>query len=164
VSEGAEKTHEHRPLRGYSVLTGTFLAAFGGSLLAARRAGHELPERYSPLDIATVGVATHKLSRRITKDKVTGALRSPFTEDPEPAGRGEVEEKPRGTGLQRAIGELLVCPYCVGNWVAAAFGVGLVTAPRFTRLVAFIYTTQATSDFLQLAYLGAERRAAGAAG
>jgi hypothetical protein len=159
VSELVDPSHQHRPLRGYSVLTAIFLTAFGGSLVGARRAGRELPDRYSPLDIVTTGVATHKLSRRITKDKVTGALRSPFTENPRPAGHGEVAEEPRGTGLRRAIGELLVCPYCVGNWVAAGFGVGLVTAPRFTRLIAFIYTAQAASDFLQLAYVGAEKRA-----
>jgi hypothetical protein len=159
VSEDAEARHHHRPLRGYSVLSGVFLTAFAGSLLGLRRAGHELPERYSVLDVVTAGVATHKLSRRVTKDKVTGGLRAPFTKNPEPVGHGEVEEEPRGTGLQLAVGELLVCPYCVGNWIAAGFGVGMVAAPRFTRLIAYIYTAETLSDFLQLGYVAAEKRA-----
>jgi len=159
VSEGSEYSHQHRPLRGYSTLTGIFVTTFAGSLVVARRAGHELPERYSPLDVVLTGVATHKISRLITKDKVTSFLRAPFTRYQEPGGHGEVEEEPRGSGVQLATGELLVCPYCVGQWVAAGFAVGMVAAPRLTRLVAYIYTAETVSDFLQLGYLAAEERA-----
>jgi hypothetical protein len=151
--------HEHRPLRGYAVLTSAFGIAIAGSLLASRRAGRELPERYAPLDIFTAGVATHKLSRLISKDKVTSFLRAPFVRYEEGAGHGEVSEEPRGTGLRLATGELLVCPYCLGQWVAAGFAVGMVAAPRFTRLVAYAYTAETVSDFLQLGYLAAEERA-----
>lgn len=65
---------------------------------------------------------------------------------------------PRGSGLRLATGELLVCPYCIGQWVASGFGVGLVAAPRLTRLIALIYSAEAVSDFLQLGYLAAEER------
>jgi hypothetical protein len=126
--------------------------------LASRRAGHRLPERYGPLDIVTAGVATHKLSRRLTKDKVTGFLRAPFVRYQEATGHGEVSEAPRGTGLRLAIGELLVCPYCVGQWIAAGFAAGMIAAPRFTRMVAYVYTAETISDFLQLAYHAAEQR------
>jgi hypothetical protein len=148
--------HEHRPLAGYSVLTTTFFTAFASSLVAAQRSRGSLPARYSPWDVVTTAAATHKLSRLIAKDKVTSFARAPFVHYQEPAGHGEVEEEARGTGLQLAIGELLVCPYCLGQWVAAAFGVGLVGAPRFTRLIAFIYTAETVADFLQLAYKAAE--------
>lgn len=151
--------HEHRPLAGYSVLTATFAVAFAGSLFAARRAGRDMPEQLGPWDLVTAGVATHKLSRLITKDKVTSFVRAPFVRYEESAGRGELNEKPRGSGLRRAAGELLVCPYCVGNWIASGFGVGMVAAPRYTRLIAFIYTAETVSDFLQLAYRAAEDRA-----
>ena len=151
--------HEHRPLASYSVLTATFGVAVTGGLVAAHRHRGELPERYSALDIATVGIATHKLSRLITKDKVTAFIRAPFTRFQEKSGHGEVEEEPRGDGLRYAIGELLVCPYCISQWVVGAFGVGMIAAPRFTRLIAFAYTAQTASDFLQLAYLAAEERA-----
>lgn len=151
--------HEHRPLASYSVLTGIFTAAFGGGMVAAHRRRGELPERYTPLDIVTVGIATHKISRLITKDKVTAFLRAPFTRFQENAGHGEVEEEPRGDGLRYVTGELLVCPYCVSQWVVGAFGIGMVAAPRATRMVAFLYTAQTAADFLQLAYLAAEERA-----
>jgi len=43
--------------------------------------------------------------------------------------------------------------------VSAGFAVGLVYAPRATRLVATVYTAEAISDFLQLAYKAGENRA-----
>ena len=159
MSAAAGYSHEHRPLRGYAVLTTTFATAFAGSLLPSRRAGRELPERYAALDIVTAGIATHKLSRLISKDKVTSFLRAPFVRYREGSGQGEVDEEPRGTGLRHATGELLVCPYCLGQWVAAGFAVGMVAAPRFTRMVAYLYTAETVSDFLQLGYLAAEERA-----
>ena len=104
------------------------------------------------------GVATHKLSRLITQDKITGALRAPFTRFQEKSGHGEVEEAARGRGLRYAIGELLVCPYCVAQWVAAAFTLGYVFAPRTTRLLAGMWTVHAIADAAQLAYSAAEDR------
>jgi hypothetical protein len=161
--EGSDPTegyaHEHRPLKGYATLTTTFTVAFAGSLIASRRAGKELPARYSPWDVITAGVATHKLSRLIAKDKVTSFLRAPFTRYREGAGHGELEEEARGTGLRLATGELLLCPYCLGQWIASGFAVGMVAAPRFTRMAAYIFTAETISDFLQLGYLAAEKRA-----
>jgi hypothetical protein len=148
--------HEHRPLAGYSALSALFGVAFVGGLVAAYRRRGELPERYGPWDLLTVGVATHKLSRSITKDRVTSFLRAPFVSYGEPDGHGEVSEQPRGTGLRLATGELLICPYCIGHWIAATFGVGMVANPRLARLIAFVFAAEATSDFLQLAYLAAE--------
>ncbi len=144
---------EHRPLGGYAVLSGVFAAALAGGLVAARG---PLPARLEPYDIVLGGVATHKLSRLIAKDKVTSVLRAPFTRFQDSAGHGELDEQPRGRGLRFATGELLVCPYCIAQWIAAGFTVGFVHAPRVTRLVAAMSTMHAVSDALQLAYSAAE--------
>lgn len=145
------------PLAGYAALTGAFGTLFAGSLLAARARGHRLPERVTAGDVVLMGIATHKLTRLIAKDRVTSFLRAPFTEFQESAGHGEVEEKARGTGLQRAIGELVTCPYCLGQWVAGGFAVGYVSAPRLTRLLAAMWTAEAIADAAQLAYSAAEQ-------
>jgi hypothetical protein len=145
-------THEHRPLTGYSALTAIFAVAFAGGLATAHRRRGGLPSSYRVSDVVMAGIATHKLTRRITKDKVTAIFRAPFVRFVEPDGHGEVHEEPRGEGLRLAIGELVVCPYCLGQWVTAGFGVGMVGAPEATRLVSFMYTAEAISDFLQLAY------------
>ena len=86
-------------------------------------------------------------------------MRAPFVRFEETSGHGEVSEEPRGDGFRYVTGELLVCPYCVSQWVVGAFGTGLVAAPRLTRLIAAVYTAEAVSDILQLAYLAAEERA-----
>ena len=158
IADGYAPPGEYRPLGGYTILTGIFGAGLGGALLAAKRSGRGLPERYSAGDIVLTGLATHKLSRLLTKDKVTAFVRAPFTEFQESSGHGEVEEKARGRGLRLALGELLVCPYCIAQWVAGAFMVGHVFAPRVTRLLTAMWSAHATADAVQLAYSAAEKR------
>jgi hypothetical protein len=146
----------HRPLLGYAVLTAIFGAGLTGGLAVARRSGHPLPERLAVQDVLMAGIATHKVSRLITKDKIMSAVRAPFTRFQEKAGHGELEEAARGRGLRYAIGELLVCPYCMAQWVAGAFALGYVFAPRVTRLLAAMWTVHAIADAAQLAYGAAE--------
>jgi hypothetical protein len=147
---------EERPLAAYGALSSAFGVALTASLVALARSGR-LPERLETRDLLLAGVATHKLSRLIAKDKVTSFLRAPFTRYQKDSGQGEVEEEPRGEGLQRALGELLSCPYCLAQWVGAAFICGLVASPKPTRLVAGVYVAETISDFLQAAYRAAEQ-------
>jgi hypothetical protein len=88
---------------------------------------------------------------------VTSGIRAPFTQYQDDAGPGEVSEQPRGRGLRRAIGELLVCPYCLGMWTSAAFVAGLLVAPRLTRWLAAVLAIFFGSDVLQIAYKKAEQ-------
>lgn len=148
---------QERPLGSYAILTGAYAGGLVGSLAilgALRR--EELPERFSTADVLLVGIASHKLSRLIAKDKVTSFIRAPFTRFQESSGHGEVEEEPCGHGLRLAVGELLVCPYCLAQWVATGLTLGLLTAPRYTRLLGTIFVAHTVSDFLQVAYRAAE--------
>jgi Protein of unknown function (DUF1360) len=142
---------ERGPLASYAGFIVAYNAALAGALLSARVLGRELPVP-APGDVVLFGVATHKLSSLLTKDKVTAALRVPFTEFQAKGGPAEVEERPRGHGLRRAVGELVTCPYCLDQWVAAAFTAGSVFAPRASRLVASVFASVALADFLQLGY------------
>jgi Protein of unknown function (DUF1360) len=152
---------ERPPLFSYAALMGIFHALFVGALVAAARRGRELPVRVGGADLVTIGVASHKLSRLISKDKVTSPLRAPFTEFEESGGPGEVEESARGRGARKAIGELLICPYCLGLWIVSAFAIGLLFAPRLTRFLAAIFSALTISDFLQIAYKAAEEKGLG---
>jgi hypothetical protein len=143
------------------MLAGLFNAAIAAGVAGARRGGHELPERIDGRDLVLAGVATHKLSRLIAKDKITAFARGPFTEFEEPGGPAEVEERARGEGMRRTIGELLVCPYCLGMWISGGLHLGLVVAPRATRFAASVLTGLTISDFLQIAYKAAEDRGLG---
>jgi uncharacterized protein DUF1360 len=144
--------HEHKPLLGYAALTAAFNGLAAAYVVQHRRSGRRWPQRFPAGDLALMAGATFKLSRLIAKDKVTSVLRSPFTRYKGDAGPSEVEEEARGTGLQLAIGELLVCPYCVGQWVAAAFVGGYARDPDATRAAAAVFALLAASDFLQQAW------------
>jgi Protein of unknown function (DUF1360) len=148
---------EERPLASYAVLMGAFGVLLTGALGVAKATGREV-DRPGALDIVLAGLATQKVSRLLAKDKVTSFIRAPFTRYQEPSGHGELSEEPRGTGMRYAIGELLVCPYCLAQWVAAGFGVGWVYAPRTTRLLAALWSAQSAADAAQLAYSAAEQR------
>lgn len=152
---------ERPPLASYAVTMGVFNSIFGTALLIARARGRQLPERVGTADVLAIGVASHKLSRLIAKDKVTSPLRAPFTTLEGEGGPAELSESPRGSGARKAIGDLLVCPYCLGLWVVAAFAIGLLFAPRLTRFVAAAFSALTISDFLQIAYKAAEEKGLG---
>lgn len=148
----------HVPLRDYAGLVAGFNVLLAAGLAVAERRGRGLPERPGLADVVLISVATHKLSRLITKDRVTAFARAPFTRYEQSAGHGEVEEHARGHGLRRTLGELLVCPFCAAQWVAGGFVVGLAAAPRVTRLLAVMFTATAAADFLHLGYVAAQKR------
>jgi hypothetical protein len=137
------------PLAGYTAAMLTFAAGLGVVLFGVARRARWQP---SILDVALLGVATHKLSRIVTKDFVTAPLRAPFTQRHETEGAGEVHDEPRGSGLQSSIGYLLTCPYCVGPWFATGLSGLLAWRPVPTRFVLRMLTAVAISDFLHLAY------------
>lgn len=98
--------NEERPLTAYVILVGLFNAVFAGFLLLLRRSRRDLPVRIAPGDLVLLAVSTHKLSRLLTRDWVTSFYRAPFTTYKGGAGGPEVNEEPRGHGMQRALGEL----------------------------------------------------------
>lgn len=149
-SQGEDR--EGHPLGGYATLMGTFAAGAGGFAAWMARSQREFPEGFDARDLALMTVATHKASRLLAKDRVTQPLRAPFTSFQEDAGAGEVEERARGRGLRRALGELLVCPYCLGMWIATLLAVGMTLAPRQARWVASVLSVHSGADLLQVAH------------
>ena len=139
---------DEMPLASYATLLGIYNTAFAALLLAANNSKRQLPERVGYADLVLLGVATYELSRIIAKDRVTSPLRAPFTEYEKAAGASEVKEKVRGEGMQRAVGDLVTCPYCLSPWVAAALVFGLVFRPRATRLVMGTFAAAAISGLL----------------
>jgi hypothetical protein len=157
---GYAEPAERPPLGSFAALTTLFNAGFGAALVTAGRR-RRLPEKVGAGDVLLIGTASHKLSRLIAKDKVTAFVRAPFTEYEGEAGPGELQESVRGQGLRSAVGELISCPYCLGLWAAAGMHLGLIWAPRTTRVVASTMTALTISDFLQIAYKYAEDKGLG---
>jgi hypothetical protein len=148
---------EERPLRNYAAFMTVYVGAVGVAALVGRRRGVRLPERIGAGDLALMAVATHRVSRLLAKDSITAPVRAPFTRYVEPAGAGEVNEEVRGTGWRHAIGELVACPFCLGQWIGTAFVAGFLFAPRATRVVAGVFGVVAASDALQFGYAALQK-------
>jgi hypothetical protein len=134
---------EERPLPEYAGLTVAFGGVLGGFLLLAHR---RLPERIGFGDVVRIGLASYKLGRLVAKDEVTSWVRAPVTRD-------EDATEPKPYGVERALGELVTCPYCIGVWAASGLSYALVLFPRETRLVTTIFGSQAVADFLNAAFV-----------
>jgi hypothetical protein len=147
-----------RPLSSYASVIAVFastVAAAGGLAWAT---GRRLPAHVSPWDVFLLAVGTHKLSRTISKASVTAPLRAPFTQYSGSGGPAEVREEVRTSGrIRHSIGELITCPFCLDVWTATGLSIGLVFAPRLTRLATSAFTALTGADFLQLAYARAQQ-------
>ena len=119
-------------------------------LAAALRRRRRQVRPLTPLNLVLYALATEHISRVIAKDSVSAPLRVPFTVFKEPAGEGEVNEEVIGHGAQHAIGELLTCPFCLGQWVATALVAGTVAAPTLTTAIVSVSALARASDYLQL--------------
>ncbi|CAL9357278.1 hypothetical protein SUDANB58_00583 [Streptomyces sp. enrichment culture] len=152
---------EEAPLWGYAALTTTFATGVGLFAVLARRRGVRLPEGVPPWDMALLGAATFKASRLLSKDKVTSFIRAPFTRRERDSEANEVMDVSRGSGLRRAVGDLVSCPFCTSAWVAGGLVGTYATAPRAARLVCAGLTAVTVADWLQYAWSLTEQKAEG---
>jgi hypothetical protein len=150
---------EDRPLGAYLALIGLFHLGFALFLLVTKSSNRSLPQRVRLGDIVLFGAATHKLSYLLSNEAVTSSIRAPFTEYQEMQSPSHVEEQARGTGPRKAVGELLICVFCVGHWIAAFLAYGLVLAPALTRFVAAIFAMVTVSDYLTQVYMAVMKKA-----
>jgi Protein of unknown function (DUF1360) len=145
---------------GHAFLTTIYNGSVAAFVVAQRRSGRGFPERVPAGDLALLSIGTYKLSRLIAKDRVMSFARAPFTRlQGESERPGEVSEEPRGAGVQHAIGELLVCPYCLGQWIGTAFLLTYVREPRAARTIATALAIVAGSDLLQETWVAVDKRA-----
>lgn len=140
------------PLPGYAGSLLAFAAAVAAVGTAGRATGRGLPERYDLADVALGALATHKFTRLLSKGSVTSPLRAAFTEFDEPAGSAELNEQARGGRFRHTVGELLTCPFCLGQWVGTGYVAGLGMAPRPTRAWAAVFAVTGISDLLHQLY------------
>lgn len=155
-----DRSSDITELPSQAKVAGVYNVMLLGILLAARTSGR-LPDLIAIYDFVLVALATHKLSRLISKDRFNAPFRAPFVEHRGEAGAGEVDEVPRGDGLRRTLGLLATEPACTGPWVAPLLTLGIVRAPRTTRFASSIFAAITVSDFLHRVYdllKGANRR------
>jgi len=150
-----ESDDEH--LEGYAGVVIVYGLVSSGLLALAVR--HDrLPERVPLADLLLFGVASHKVARTVTKDRVTRPLRAPFTLPVGAGGPAEVIEKPRRGAVRGVVGELLSCPFCVGQWISTGFVFGSFFAPRPIRAVASVFAVRAAADWMQFGYAALQQQ------
>jgi Protein of unknown function (DUF1360) len=102
--------------------------------------------------VVLLGLGTFKLSRLVTKEKVLQPVREPFVEHTSTGAGSEVESEPSGSGVRRAVGELLTCPFCISVWIATVLIAAFSIAPRAARLAAAGLAAVVVADTTQYAY------------
>lgn len=140
------------PLGSYALLMGVYGSALAGYFAWRGGRGAKAFPRLGMEDVALFGLATHKITRIVARDFVTAPLRAPFVRYENKERASEVNESSRGTGLQKAVGDLVSCTFCLGPWVAGALACLHAVRPRETRLVASIFALTTLSDFLHRSY------------
>ena len=143
----AYRGDEPRPLGSFLGLIGVYVAVVGLAAGLATR-WRRWPERIPWSDLALGTVATHQAAMLVSKDTVVAPLRAPFTRFEGPAGEGKLNESVRGTGVRKAVGELVTCPFCLGQWFATFWAIGFVFAPRPTRIAAAALTATSGASWL----------------
>jgi Protein of unknown function (DUF1360) len=147
-------------MSGHAFLTTVYNGSVAAFVIAQRRSGRELPERVPASDLVLLSIGTYKLSRLIAKDRIMSFARAPFTRFQGESDRpGEVSEEPRGGGLQHVFGELLVCPYCLSQWIGTGFLITYLREPRLARTIAAAFAIVAGSDLLQETWVAVDKRA-----
>jgi hypothetical protein len=132
------------PYGSYAVIASVFLGGIATVAAVARRA-----PAGTALDLVALSAATFKASRTLSRERVASFVRQPFVEGDADSGEGE---QPTGEGIQRALGELVTCPRCIGAWTAAALASSQVVAPRFGRLLTWSLGAAGANDFLHAGF------------
>ena len=101
-----------------------------------------------PFDLVLLSLSAFRAGHLVAYDKVAEPLRKPFTEtQQDPSGAGDTVVA-KGNGTQKALGELLACPTCVGTWVGAFLTYGLMFVPGPTRVLLAILSATGVAELL----------------
>jgi hypothetical protein len=150
---------------GYAVVIGVYTVLVAVIAVVLRKRGTRLPERIRLIDLGVTAVATQRAARLLAKEPITSPVRAPFTEFVAVSGPAELEERARDDSMLRhTIGELLSCPFCLGQWIATGFITGHLVAPRATRVVTSLFAVVGVADALHHAMALLTDRTAGERG
>ena len=137
------------PHRSYAALTLLFNALFLGLLVLTKGFRQGRDEPVKPMDFFLLSLATYRLARLISYDKVTSWIRSPFVREGEGAATPEeVKEKPAGEGVRLAVSELLTCSWCSGMWAGQLVYFGLRLMPSLARPFVSVLALGASEQLL----------------
>ncbi len=99
--------------------------------------------------VILLGIAAFRLGRMVSYDLVFEHYREPFVVTvKDGSGAGDSTAPRYEHGWRHVIGCLLVCPVCVGTWIAAMLVAGLNIAPWLTQPFVVIFAVVGIAEFL----------------
>jgi hypothetical protein len=131
----------------------TYIVLFSMLVLAARSLGRPIPPEFTGLDVVLLCLATFRLTEVITEEKVARFIRAPFCVRKKMIGadgKESFEEEPCGAGVRRVIGELVLCPWCTGIWIASTLTFLYVFTPDVARVVLLAFGVAAGGMLFQI--------------
>ena len=146
----AEPAPEATPYGAYGLILGGFAGVVAATAALEQTLRRPVPT--SALDLALLGAATFKVARVVSRERLGKVVREPFVATADAAGDGAPHERPVGSGLRRAVGELVTCSRCTGTWAAAGLVATRTAAPRFGRVLVWTLAAGAVNDFLHAGF------------
>src|SRR3954452_13377968 len=136
---------ETRPV-DYAAINAVWISLVAALLVATRGRASEDP--ITTKELIPLGAATFAVSKAVARERIGSWVREPFVDEaPKPE-----QQKPKGSRIRRAVGELVTCTRCVGTWSALGV-VGLrVANPEAGRVVTTVLASSAANDWLQAGF------------
>jgi Protein of unknown function (DUF1360) len=133
---------EARPV-DYAAINAVWMSLMAALVAASRKRGGTDP--ITNQELVPLAAATFAVSKAVARERIGTWVREPFVDQTE-------GQKPKGSRLRRAVGELVTCTRCVGTWSALGV-VGLrVLNPDAGRTVSYILASSAANDWLQAGF------------
>jgi Protein of unknown function (DUF1360) len=127
----------------YAALNALWISLAAGLVAGAR--GRAARDPIKQRELIPLAAATFALSKAVARERIGTWVREPFVDQ-------SAGQRPKGTRIRRAVGELVTCTRCVGTWSALGV-VGLrVLNPEAGRTVSMILASSAANDWLQAGF------------
>jgi hypothetical protein len=132
----------------YVALEVVFATGLAGVVALTTRRTRSKIAPISRAELPALAIATFALADVVSKERISTWLREPFVV--ESADHRPLE--PAGSGIRRAIGELLTCSRCAGTWSALGL-LGLRTAfPTTGKVTINVLALTGANDILQAGF------------
>lgn len=137
----------------YAFFLTTYVVMWGVFLLIMRIWNLAWPAQVQPVDVLLLCLATFRITEIVTEEKVAEAIRAPFCEKrpvQQPDGSWKEEEVPRRGGLRGVAGELILCPWCAGVWIATLLTFFWMLVPGVARVMMLAFAVAAGGLLFQI--------------
>ena len=133
---------EARPV-DYAALNAVWVSLAAALLVNTRK--RQAKDPITNKELIPLAAATFALSKAVARERIGTWVREPFVDDTE-------GQRPKGSRIRRAVGELVTCTRCVGTWSALGVVSLRVLHPEAGRTLNAILASSAANDWMQAGF------------